>query len=74
MSMRYLLLGLEIAGALGLLVGISFQPLGIAAATGVGALGAHLRAGDVKGAPPVPGRRAIRWLEPSAVRPPAPGL
>ncbi|MFB4289782.1 DoxX family protein [Nonomuraea sp. ATR24] len=50
------LAALEIAGALGLLVGIYFRPLGIAAAMGVvlyfvGALGAHLRAGDIKGAP-----------------------
>jgi hypothetical protein len=44
----------EIAGAVGLLVGIFFAPLGIAAAIGlilyfVGAVGTHLRARDVKG-------------------------
>jgi hypothetical protein len=46
----------EIAGAAGLLVGIWYAPLGIAAAIGVvlyfiGAVGAHLRKGDFKGAP-----------------------
>ncbi|MFF4653634.1 DoxX family protein [Streptomyces sp. NPDC001380] len=53
------LAGLEFAGALGLLIGAGFRPLGIAAAVGVvlyfaGAVIAHLRARDVKGAP-VPG-------------------
>ncbi|WP_236566780.1 DoxX family protein [Nocardia sp. CY41] len=41
----------EIAGAAGLLAGIWFAPLGVAAAIGlvlyfVGAVGAHLRGGD----------------------------
>ncbi|MDT7704861.1 MAG: hypothetical protein QOG20_468 [Pseudonocardiales bacterium] len=44
----------EIAGAAGLLVGLWYGPLGIAAAAGlaayfVGAIGAHLRKGDIKG-------------------------
>ncbi|MFC6022467.1 DoxX family protein [Plantactinospora solaniradicis] len=44
----------EIAGALGLLAGIWIAPLGIAAAIGVilyfvGAVIAHVRAGDLKG-------------------------
>jgi len=47
----------EIAGALGLLAGLFVRPSGIAAAVGivlyfVGAVGFHLRAGDVKGLPP----------------------
>jgi uncharacterized membrane protein YphA (DoxX/SURF4 family) len=46
----------EIAGALGLIVGIWWRPLGIAAAVGVvlyfiGAVGAHLRKRDFKGIP-----------------------
>jgi hypothetical protein len=46
----------EIAGAAGLLVGLGWGPLGIAAGVGlvlyfVGATAAHLRKGDVKGAP-----------------------
>ncbi|MFL6112706.1 MAG: DoxX family protein [Catenulispora sp.] len=46
----------EIAGALGLLAGIWFAPLGIAAAIGlvlyfVLAVGAHLRRSDFKGVP-----------------------
>ncbi|MFB9203441.1 DoxX family protein [Nonomuraea spiralis] len=50
------LAALEIAGALGLLAGIVFRPLGVAAGVGVvlyfaGALVTHLRARDVKGAP-----------------------
>ncbi|SEG87055.1 DoxX-like family protein [Nonomuraea solani] len=49
-----LLAGLKIAGALGLLAGIFYRPLGIAAAAGVvlyfaGAVVTHLRARDVKG-------------------------
>ncbi|MGE5156338.1 MAG: DoxX family protein [Betaproteobacteria bacterium] len=45
-----------IAGGVGLLVGLWYPPLGIAAAVGlvlyfVGALIAHLRKGDVKGLP-----------------------
>jgi hypothetical protein len=44
----------EIAGAFGLLIGLWYGPLGIAAATGVvvyfiGAVGAHLRRSDFKG-------------------------
>jgi hypothetical protein len=52
----FLPLGLvKIAGALGLLAGIVYRPLGIAAAIGVvlyflGAVITHLRAGDMKGA------------------------
>ncbi|RKN12493.1 DoxX family protein [Streptomyces radicis] len=47
----------EIAGAIGLVVGIWWAPIGIAAAIGVtlyfvGAVGAHLRKGDIKGLPP----------------------
>ncbi|MER5224666.1 DoxX family protein [Streptomyces flaveus] len=51
----FLPLGLvKIAGALGLLVGIAYRPLGIAAAIGVvlyflGAVITHLRGGDKKG-------------------------
>ena len=51
----FLPLGLvKIAGALGLLAGIVYRPLGIAAAIGVvlyflGAVITHLRAGDKKG-------------------------
>ncbi|MEV0738987.1 DoxX family protein [Streptomyces sp. NPDC050549] len=51
----FLPLGLvKIAGALGLLAGIVYRPLGIAAAIGVvlyflGAVITHLRAGDMKG-------------------------
>ncbi|WP_371570958.1 DoxX family protein [Streptomyces canus] len=44
----------KIAGALGLLAGIAYRPLGIAAATGVvlyflGAVMTHVRGGDKKG-------------------------
>jgi len=44
----------EIAGGLGLLAGIAYRPLGIAAAIGVvlyfaGAVITHVRAGDTKG-------------------------
>jgi hypothetical protein len=47
---------LEFAGALGLLAGIVYRPFGIAAGIGVvlyfvGAVIAHLRANDAKGAP-----------------------
>jgi hypothetical protein len=47
---------LEFAGAAGLLVGIGYRPLGVAAAVGVvlyflGAVIAHLRVKDVKGVP-----------------------
>jgi hypothetical protein len=46
----------EIAGAVGLLVGLWYAPLGIAAAIGlvlyfIGAVGAHLRKRDFKGLP-----------------------
>ncbi|MCX4676088.1 DoxX family protein [Streptomyces sp. NBC_01433] len=46
----------EIAGAVGLVIGIWWAPLGIAAAIGVvlyfvGAVGTHLRRSDFKGAP-----------------------
>jgi hypothetical protein len=46
----------EIAGAAGLVAGLWYPPLGIAAGIGlvlyfVGAIGAHLRKGDFKGAP-----------------------
>jgi hypothetical protein len=54
LSMSPLLAALKFAGALGLLAGIYYRPLGIAAAIGVvlyflGAVVAHLRAQDVKG-------------------------
>ncbi|MCP2342791.1 DoxX family protein [Actinomadura rupiterrae] len=47
---------LEILGAVGLLAGIAYRPLGIAAGVGValyflGAVVTHLRARDTKGAP-----------------------
>jgi hypothetical protein len=47
----------ELAGAAGLVIGLWWAPLGVAAAAGVvayfiGAVGAHLRVGDLKGAPP----------------------
>ncbi|MER6945380.1 DoxX family protein [Nonomuraea sp. NPDC000554] len=46
----------EIAGAAGLLIGIWYAPLGIAAGVGlvvyfVGAVGTHLRKSDIKGMP-----------------------
>lgn len=49
-----ILAGLEIAGAAGLLIGIWWAPLGIAAAIGVvgyfiGAITAHLRKSDYRG-------------------------
>ncbi|MCZ0984810.1 DoxX family protein [Streptomyces diastatochromogenes] len=52
---RLPLAAVKFAGALGLLVGIAYRPLGIAAAVGVvlffvGAAGAHLRVKDGKGA------------------------
>jgi uncharacterized membrane protein YphA (DoxX/SURF4 family) len=54
--MRYLALlaACEIAGALGLVLGFFYPPLGVAAAVGlvvyfVGAVASHLRVGDVKG-------------------------
>lgn len=50
------LAGCEIAGAIGLVVGLWYPPLGIAAAIGLvlyflGAVGAHLRKNDFKGVP-----------------------
>ncbi len=47
----------EIAAVVGLLIGLSFRPLGIAAAGGltalmVGAVGYHVRAGDKAGSAP----------------------
>jgi hypothetical protein len=53
-SMFPFLAGCEIAGAGGLLVGLFYGPLGIAAAAGVvlyfiGAVGAHLRKQDYQG-------------------------
>ncbi|WP_441246899.1 DoxX family protein [Kitasatospora sp. McL0602] len=50
------LAALELAGALGLLAGTGYRPLGVAAAVGVvlyfaGAVIAHLRAKDLKGVP-----------------------
>ncbi|MFD5078727.1 DoxX family protein [Streptomyces sp. NPDC058371] len=46
----------EIAGAAGLVIGVWYRPLGVAAAIGlvlyfVGAVGAHLRKSDFKGLP-----------------------
>jgi hypothetical protein len=46
----------EIAGAAGLVIGLWYGPLGVAAAIGVvlyfiGAVGAHLRKSDLKGLP-----------------------
>ncbi len=51
---------LEIAGALGLVVGLWWAPLGIAAAIGIvlyflGAVGAHVRAHDLGGVGPAAG-------------------
>jgi uncharacterized membrane protein YphA (DoxX/SURF4 family) len=57
----WILAGLELAAAVGLVIGLWVAPLGIAAATGsvayfVGAIIAHLRVSDIKGAanPAVP--------------------
>ena len=52
----WILAGLELAAAVGLVFGLWVAPLGIAAAAGavayfVGAIIAHLRVGDTKGAP-----------------------
>jgi uncharacterized membrane protein YphA (DoxX/SURF4 family) len=52
----WILAGLELAAAVGLVIGLWVAPLGIAAAAGavayfVGAIIAHLRVGDTKGAP-----------------------
>jgi hypothetical protein len=48
-----LLAGLELAGATGIVIGLRWQPLGIAAAVGlvsyfIGAVIGHLRVGDTK--------------------------
>lgn len=56
LGMLPFLAGCEIAGAIGLVIGLWYPPLGIAAAIGlvlyfVGAVGAHLRKGDFNGAP-----------------------
>jgi hypothetical protein len=56
LSLFPFLAGCEIAGAVGLVAGIWWSPLSIAAAIGVvlyfvGAVGAHLRKSDFKGAP-----------------------
>jgi uncharacterized membrane protein YphA (DoxX/SURF4 family) len=63
------LAGLEVAGAVGILIGLWLEPLGVAAAIGlvayfVGALIGHLRVGDTKGAaaPVVPLLLAIAVL------------
>jgi uncharacterized membrane protein YphA (DoxX/SURF4 family) len=55
--MRFLpvLAALEVAGAVGILLGLNVEPLGVAAASGlvlyfVGAVIGHLRVGDTKGA------------------------
>lgn len=52
-----LLAALEIAGAIGLIVGFFWWPIGVAAAVGVvlyfvGAVIAHLRVGDIKNVAP----------------------
>ena len=49
------LAALEIAGAVGILLGLNVEPLGVAAASGlalyfIGAVISHLRVGDTKGA------------------------
>jgi hypothetical protein len=54
-SKLWLLASAEIAGAVGLVVGLFWWPLGVAAAVGVvayfvGAAGAHMRIRDIKGA------------------------
>lgn len=58
------LAAVELAGAAGLLVGIAWRPLGVAAAIGVvlyflGAVLAHVRARDVAGMPPAAGLLAF---------------
>ncbi|MEU4679272.1 DoxX family protein [Micromonospora sp. NPDC023737] len=57
-KLRPLLAFLEFAGAAGLLVGLAWWPLGVAAGAGLvlyfaGAVAAHLRVGDRKILPPV---------------------
>ena len=56
LGMLPFLAGCEIAGAAGLVAGLWYPPLGIAAAIGLmlyflGAIGAHLRKSDFKGVP-----------------------
>lgn len=56
-SMMALLIGAQIAGAVGAIAGLWWGPVGIAAAIGLtgyfaGAVASHLRVGDRKGAPP----------------------
>lgn len=56
LSVFPMLAALKYAGALGLLAGIVYRPLGVAASVGVvlyfaGAVITHLRANDVKGTP-----------------------
>lgn len=56
LTMFPFLAGCEIAGAIGLVIGLWYPPLGIAAAIGlvlyfIGAVGAHLRKSDFKGLP-----------------------
>ncbi|WP_314225598.1 DoxX family protein [Streptomyces zaehneri] len=56
-SMLLFLVAAQVSGAAGLLVGVWWGPLGIAAAAGLtlyfaGAVASHLRVGDYKGTPP----------------------
>ncbi|MGX1267196.1 DoxX family protein [Streptomyces phaeoluteigriseus] len=56
-SLLLFLVAAQVSGAAGLVVGIWWGPLGIAAAVGLtlyfaGAVASHLRVGDHKGAPP----------------------
>ena len=56
-SMMAFLIGAQVAGAAGVLAGLWWGPVGIAAAIGLtlyfaGAVASHLRVGDRKGAPP----------------------
>ncbi|NNH69977.1 DoxX family protein [Nocardia uniformis] len=66
-----ILAGLEFAGAVGLLAGIAYRPLGIAAGIGVvlyflGAVISHLRAADIQGSP-VPTVLALASAAPVAL-------
>ncbi|RSS79455.1 DoxX family protein [Streptomyces sp. WAC06614] len=56
-SMMTFLIGAQVAGAAGVIAGLWWGPVGIAAAIGLtlyfaGAVASHLRVGDHKGAPP----------------------
>lgn len=56
-SMMNFLIGAQVAGAAGVIAGLWWGPVGIAAAIGLtlyfaGAVASHLRVGDHKGAPP----------------------